>query len=120
MPSIRCYDPSGTNDGGIHAWYRDQIRSDVQAAIDSALEMIVLQRTLNGLPQFKPLRGKCRTLAEIKVDIDTGKKHKKTKRPIIETYRILCFEGPNRDELTLLTGFKVARTTDPHVGERCV
>ena len=95
MWTICCYTlpKSGR---GIHTWY-DGLDAEIRAATDAALENLVEETSWDGLPQFKRLRGKCRCLSEIKVDV--GERH----------FRILGFDGPTRGQFTLLFGFEKPR-----------
>ena len=81
---------------GIHTWY-DSLDGEIRAAIDAALENLAEETNWDDLPQFKHLRGKCRYLSEIEVDV--GERH----------FRILGFDGPTRGQFTLLFGFEKRR-----------
>jgi len=117
MPRLRCYDPSGTGSGGIYTWL-GTLRPEVLAAVDAAVEIVGAARHLTDLSDrlYKPLRGRCTGLGEIIVEFDTGRKTAKG-RSNFEHYRILTYEGPNRDELTLLHGFQKAG--GPDYGPAC-
>jgi hypothetical protein len=113
MVVFRCYDPSSDGSGGIHWWYDRQITPEVRSAIDSALELMSREAQLDGHPKFKPLRGKCSGLAEIKIDIpieraensDRRPKRKRRRERTEINVRILgCNNAPNT-HFTLLTGF---------------
>jgi hypothetical protein len=106
MANLRCYDPKGAG-GGVHGWYAS-LPDNVQAAIDAALENIRDESDLDGLPQLKALRGVCDGLDEITIDLDKSAK-----------YRILCFRGPNRGDLTLLFGFKKSPRGNIDYGPHC-
>ncbi len=106
MPNLRCYDPNNAG-GGVHEWYAGLPR-DVQAAIDAALENLLDEEILDDLPQFKALRGVCKGLDEILVNLDSGRK-----------YRLLCFRGPNRGDLTLLFGFEKSGVGNAVYGPHC-
>ena len=106
MPQLRCYDP-GEAGAGIHQWYAD-VPAATQAAIDAALENIIDEVDLEALPQFKALRGACKGLDEIIVDVRAGPK-----------YRILCFRGPGRGDLTLLSGFEKSARGSVDYGPHC-
>lgn len=95
MRTLYCYTlpKSGR---GIHTWY-DGLGGEIRAAIDAALESLVEETDWDDLPQFKRLRGKCRGLTEIEVDV--GKRN----------FRILGFDGPTRGQFTLLLGFEKRR-----------
>ncbi len=95
MPELRCYTlpQSGR---GIHTWY-DGLGGEIRAAIDAALESLAEETDWDDLQQFKRLRGKCRGLSEIVVDV--GERH----------IRILGFDGPTRGQFTLLFGFEKPR-----------
>src|SRR6266852_4655747 len=97
MISFRCYDPSADGSGGIHAWY-SQLSPEFRAEIDSAMELLALEDSLGDIPEVKSLRGACEGLTEIKLDFASGD---------AEIHlRILGFDGPNKSEFTLLTGFQ--------------
>jgi hypothetical protein len=97
MVAFRCYDPSANGSGGVHAWY-GQLSPEFRAEIDSTLELLSLEKSLEGLPEVKSLRGACEGLTEIKIDftLEDAQIH----------LRILGFDGPDKDEFTLLTGFQ--------------
>ncbi len=97
MVAFRCYDPSGAGTGGIHAWYT-QLSIDFQAEVDATMELLELEKSLDDVPEVKPLRGACAGLREIKIDfgMDDAEVH----------LRIIGFDGPGRGEFTLLTGFQ--------------
>lgn len=92
MATLRCYDPNDAG-GGVHGWYQ-RLPPAGRAAIDAALEDLSDEALLDNLPQLKPLRGKCVGLDEVIIDTPTV------------LYRVLCFRGPNRGDLTLLFGFE--------------
>lgn len=96
MASLRCYDPGGSG-GGMHRWY-DDLTGDVQAAVDAALELFPVERDLERLPHFKPLRGACEGLDEVIVELG-NRRH----------FRILEFRGPASGEFTLLFAFEKTR-----------
>lgn len=91
----------------MHAWY-DTLPETVQGAIDAALENIIDEFNLDNIPQFKALRGVCGGLDEIVIDVDKDLK-----------FRILCFRGPNRGDLTLLFGFKKSPRGSIDYGPYC-
>ena len=91
----------------MHAWYAAQTPF-AQGAIDAALEDIIDERSLENLPQFKALHGVCDGLDEILIDLDE-----------VLQYRILCFRGPNRGELTLLFGFEKSGRGNVDYGPHC-
>jgi len=97
MIAFRCYDPSGDGSGGVHVWY-NQLAPEFRAEIDSTMELLCLEKSLAESPEIKPLRGACEGLTEIKIDFKfgTAKIH----------LRILGFDGPDKSEFTLLTGFQ--------------
>lgn len=97
MVAFRCYDPSADGSGGVHAWY-SQLSPEFRAEIDSAMELLALENSLTDSPDIKPLRGACEGLTEIKIDFefDGAEIH----------LRILGFDGPDKDDFTLLTGFQ--------------
>ena len=107
MIALRCYDPGDTG-GGIHSWHNDQLTEADQAAIDAALEVLQEENDLDGLRHFKPLRGACEGLDEIIVDVPDGPK-----------YRILCFRGPEKNEITLLFGFEKTARGSADYGAPC-
>lgn len=97
MVAFRCYDPSGDGSGGIHIWYSD-LSPEFRAEVDSVMELLSLERSLDDVPEVKLLRGACVGLAEIKIDFSAGR---------TEVHlRILGFYGPGKNEFTLLTGFQ--------------
>src|ERR1700734_469755 len=98
MVAFRCYDPSANGTGGIHLWYRAQI-PEVRSAIDGALEVMAHEKSLDGHIAFKPLRGRCSGLAEIKIDFPI-KRRKKTDHIHI---RLLGPHNPPNVEFVLLT-----------------
>ena len=92
MWAICCYTLPKSGQG-IHTWYNG-LDGEIRAAIAAALESLAEETSWEDLPQFKRLRGKCRCLCEIKVDV--GKRR----------FRILGFDGPTRRQFTLLFGFE--------------
>jgi hypothetical protein len=89
---LRCYD---LGNGGFHGWYNDQ-PGDVMGAIDAALEMLATEPgELTELPHYQELRGACKGLDEVVVDLEDGRH-----------FRILAFRGPSRRDCTLLYGFE--------------
>lgn len=94
MIVFRCYDPRTGGGGGIHSWY-DQLDGAAKAAVDATLEQMSYENGLVGLPQYSPLRGACDGLSEIKIKLEDGRQ-----------FRILGFDGPGRNEFTLLKGFE--------------
>lgn len=98
--SFRCYAPGGA-DGGIHAWY-DALPIEVQAEIDATLETLTNSRRPWPSSLFEKLRGGCHPLSEIKIAIPDDE------NPDADPaqYRILAWEGPDDNEVTLLYGFK--------------
>ena len=105
IPDLRCYTlpKSGR---GLHVWY-DSLPGQIRAAIDAALESLEYEDDWNDLPQVKRLRGACRGLTEILVDVEN--RH----------FRILGFEGPWRGAFTLLFGFEKPRGSRDY-GAACV
>jgi hypothetical protein len=91
----------------MHAWY-EALPEAAQAAVDAALENLADEDDLNNLPQLKQLRGKCEGLDELLIDLPDGSK-----------YRILCFRGPNDDDLTLLFGFPKSPPGHVDYGPHC-
>ena len=110
MPEFRCYDPSADGGGGIHAWY-NTLSAEFRAQVDAALEILALEDNLNGIAEVKPLRGACEGLTEIIIDFRVG-----TTKVCI---RVLGFDGPGRDEFTLLTGFERGKDTAAIYGYHC-
>lgn len=105
MWTIRCYDPSAIR-GGIHSWY-DPLPGEVRGAIDAALEILADESgQLTELLHYKELRGACKGLDEIIVDLDDGRK-----------FRILTFRGPGRRDCTLLFGFE--KLSNEQYGPHC-
>jgi hypothetical protein len=100
MVAFRCYDPSADGSRGVHAWYT-QLSPEFRAEVDSAMELLSLEKTLVGHPEVKPLRGACEGLTEIKIDFALGSSE--------IHLRILGFDGPGKDEFSLLTGFQKAK-----------
>jgi hypothetical protein len=105
MATLRCYDPNDAG-RGVHGWY-DGLPPAARAAIDAALEDLLDEAILDNLPQLKPLHGRCDGLDEIIVDMPTV------------LYRILCFRGPNRRDLTLLFGFEKPTRGNVDYGPYC-
>ena len=100
MVAFRCYDPSSNGSGGIHAWY-SQLSPEFRAEVDSVMELLSLEQFFTGIPEVKPLRGACEGLTEIKIDFSLG---------ATEIHlRILGFDGPDKEEFTLLSGFQKVR-----------
>jgi hypothetical protein len=97
MISFRCYDPSSDRSAGIHGWYSG-LPPAFCAEIDAVLELLALEDNLNGVPDVKPLRGACAGLTEIKIDFMLEGK--------AIHLRILGFDGPAKNEFTLLAGFE--------------
>jgi hypothetical protein len=112
MVAFYCYDPSADGDGGIHIWYQAQVPA-VRSAIDAALEVMSREDVLDEHPAFKPLRGKCSGLAEIKIDFAI-KKGAKTEKIHI---RLLGPHAPPTAEFLLLTGF--LKKGGPDYGPAC-
>jgi hypothetical protein len=109
MITFRCYDTSANGSGGIHAWY-NQLSPEFRAEIDSALELLSLEKTLVGLSEVKTLRGACEGLTEIKIDFALAS---------TEIHlRILGVFGPGKDEFTLLTGFQKTKNNAVY-GSEC-
>jgi len=100
MISFRCYDPSAGGGGGIHGWYNG-LRLQHQAEIDATLELLSLEDSLEGVAEIKPLRGACEGLTEIIIDFQLEE--------TLVHIRIIGFEGPSRNEFTLLTGFEKSK-----------
>jgi hypothetical protein len=98
MVAFRCYDPSANGRGGVHAWY-NSLSPEFRAEIDSAMELLGLEDSLDDVPEIKPLRGVCEGLTEIKIDFRLGE---------TEVHlRILGFVGPGRmSSLCLLVSEK--------------
>jgi hypothetical protein len=129
MVTFRCYDPSADASGGIHRWYYREIPPNIQAEIDATLELLEVEPTLDGHPSFKPLRGKCLGLAEIKIDIPLekekgrpkNKQRRKGKRKRRERTEInVRILGPDRApniQFILLTGF--IKLGDSQYGPMC-
>jgi len=98
MVALRCYDPaSDGGGGGIHLWFNG-LSPTYRAQIFATLELISAENSLDELDDVEPLRGACEGLTEIIVDFLIGEQE--------IHIRILGFRGPNRGELTLLTGFE--------------
>jgi hypothetical protein len=112
MVVFRCYDPSADGSGGIHLWYGAQA-PEVRSAIDGTLELMAREAKLDGHPGFKPLRGKGRGLAEIKIDFAV-KRDKKSEQ--IHA-RILGPHNPPNTEFLLLVGF--LKKGGPDYGPAC-
>lgn len=105
MWKIRCYDPSAIR-GGIHSWY-DLLPGEVMAAVDATIEMMAMEPgQLTDLPHYKELRGACKGLDEIIIDLDDGRK-----------FRVLTYRGPNRRDCTLLFGFE--KLNNKQYGPHC-
>ena len=101
MWTIRCYDPSSSGTGGIHTWF-DLLTGEVKAAVDAALELLAIEPgPLEDLPHYKKLRGHCRGLDEVIINLDDGR-----------LFRILTFRGPRRRDCTLLFGFEKDSNVD--------
>jgi hypothetical protein len=113
MVAFRCYDPTTDGSGGIHRWYDRDISPEARSAIDGALELMAREAKLDGHPSFKPLRGKCSGLAEIKIDVPSvgdgkqnrAKRRKKQKKKPELHIRLLGPNNPPNAEFILLTGF---------------
>jgi len=99
---LRCY--RAGRGGGFEDWY-DLQAPEIQAEIDATLDILVWQRDLSENSTYEDLRGKCRGLGEIRVDVADGK------------FRILGFKGPGRREFTLLVGFR--KKTNADYGVEC-
>src|SRR5262249_13524064 len=108
MVTFRCYDPSADGGGGIHLWYQQQV-PEVRSAIDGALEVMALEARLDWHPNYKPLRGRCAGLAEIKIDfaLDGEQIH----------VRLLGPHNPPTIEFLLLSGF--LKKGGPEYGPMC-
>jgi hypothetical protein len=115
MVAFCCYDPSTDGSGGIHLWY-EALAPKIRSAIDATLELMAVETTLDEHPSFKPLRGKCRGLAEIKIDIEI-KDSKNPKRTHKIHVRILGPHNPPTKEFLLLTGF--LKRGGPDYGPMC-
>lgn len=102
MWTLRCYDLG--HDGGFRGWCDSQ-DPEIQAEIDTALEILVAQSALVDSATYEELRGKCAGLSEVKVDVGADK------------FRLLGFEGPGRREFTLLLGF--CKETNADYGRQC-
>jgi hypothetical protein len=118
MVSFQCYDPSADGTGGVHAWYGALLGSS-KAAVDTTLETIASETNLADVPEtlLKPLRRKCSGLSEVIVEVDTGTYDARKKRRVYEHIRVLCVEGPGRNEITLLHGF--SKRGGPDYGPAC-
>jgi hypothetical protein len=119
MVAFYCYDPSDDGTGGIHIWYMEQLPA-VRSAIDAALEVLSHEVTLDENPAFKPLRGKCSGLAEIKIDFPTPNKNSnndKKKKSAQTHVRLLGPHEPPTVEFVLLTGF--LKKGGPDYGPAC-
>jgi len=104
---LRCYDPNGSG-GGIHAWY-DALEKDVQAEVDTALELLPLERgPLTDAKHYSEMRNKCEGLDKIVIEVPVPD----TPRAKPRQFRILCFRGPGKRECTLLFGFEKETTAD--------
>jgi hypothetical protein len=112
MVAFRCYDASADGSGGIHLWYHAQI-PEVRSAIDGTLENMGRETVLDERPDFKPLRGKCAGLAEIKIELAI-KRYKKIEKIHI---RLLGPHDPPTTEFVLLSGF--LKKGDPEYGPMC-
>ena len=109
MVAFRCYDPSANRGGGIHGWY-DGLNPRFRAEIDTALELLGLEDSFDGVDAVKPLRGACEGLTEIIIEFEQDE---------IEIHiRILGFDGPGRKEFTLLLGFEKTNN-DAIYGPHC-
>ena len=98
--SFRCYDPAGGN-GGIHEWY-DGLPVEVQAETDAVLETLFNTRRPWPDALYAELRGGCHPLCEVKITV--SRQH--GDQEVEDHYRILAWQGPGRNEVTLLLGFK--------------
>jgi hypothetical protein len=67
MVAFRCYSPSGERRRGFHAWY-DALSAEFRAIVDTQLELIGHDDSLEASGQFKALRRRCLGLTEIKID----------------------------------------------------
>lgn len=94
--------------GGVHAWY-SQLDPAFRAEIDSTMELLALEKSLDDSSEVKELRGSCDGLTEIKIDFELNG---------LEVHlRILGFHGPGRNEFTLLTGFEKDRNNSVYGAE---
>jgi len=124
MVEFRCYDPTADGTGGIHRWYYKEITPEIRASIDSALELMALEKNLDDHPNFKRLRGKCLGLAEIIIDIpiennenDARTKRRKNRNRGKINIRILGPDNPPNSQFMLLTGF--VKRGGPDYGPAC-
>jgi hypothetical protein len=115
MVAFRCYDPSTDGSGGIHLWYDAQI-AEVRSAIDATLELMAHEAVLDEHPSYKPLRGKCGGLAEIKIDLAIRGAQNPKKIEKIHV-RLLGPHNPPTREFVLLTGF--LKKGGPDYGPAC-
>src|SRR5580692_2593157 len=112
MVACACYDPSADGHGGIHIWYQAQLPA-VRSAIDAALEVMSHEAVLDEHPAFKPLRGKCLGLVEVKIDFPL-KQGKRTEQIHV---RLLGPHDPPTTDFLLLTGF--LKKGGPDYGPAC-
>lgn len=114
---FRCYNPS-ENGGGFHAWY-DGLPAEVQGVADATLETLLNSRRPWPDALYERLRGACYGLAEIKIEVerpdaerDDDDEEAEDAEVPTEHYRILAWEGPGRNDITLLFGFKKENNAD--------
>jgi|SRR5882672_386212 len=103
--TFRCYGSHG-GERGIHAWYGG-LRPEVQAAFDAAMETLAASRRSTWPGLYEELRGSGEGLTKIEIAVPKlGADPDSEDDDDMEQHRILCFEGPNRNEITLLYGFE--------------
>lgn len=112
--TFRCY----SKGVGIDEW-REGLADEVQSAMDAVLE------TLSWSPRrtwpetlFEPLHGACADLHAVRIEVpitvdeDNPSDTPDEKGDDCAHWRIIAFEGPNRNEVTLLYGFEETNSSD--------
>jgi Phage derived protein Gp49-like (DUF891) len=95
--SFLCYDPSGGERMGFHAWY-DALPPALMAEVDRALDLLSRERRwVEGF--YKELDGACEGLGEIRIDAPSPSNTK-------ICVRILGFTDLRKRVFHLLVGFE--------------
>jgi hypothetical protein len=106
----------GKPEGGFDGWYAG-LPPEVQAEIDVSLETLLNSKRPWPITRYEALHGAWYGLTEIKVAVPCQESTDEASpedddNDDCDHYRILAWEGPRRNCITLLVGFKKEKTSD--------